>query len=80
MMYLIMVGRVEKKDIIETIKRYEHPFHLKDMATFFLPKLEPMGLVDDEVRILLEKKKAELSALETTIPEHTVPTDSVIKY
>ncbi|MEZ5339321.1 MAG: hypothetical protein R3F46_13810 [bacterium] len=78
MMYLILTGRVQKRDVLETIRRYEHFQHIGDMKFLFFPKLEKLGLVDDEVLAAYEVRWQELQMLRRELPRLTVRTSGML--
>ncbi|MCB1221041.1 MAG: hypothetical protein H7A35_00340 [Planctomycetales bacterium] len=78
MMYLILTKRVQKRDILETIRRYEHFQHIGDMKYLFFPKLEKLGMVDEDVVAAYNIRWQELQVLRKELPRLSVRTSGMI--
>jgi hypothetical protein len=78
MMYLILTGRVQKRDILETIRRYEHFQHIGDMKWLFMPKLEQLGILDEEIMVVYRQRWAELHMQQRILPKMAVRTKGIM--
>lgn len=77
MMYLILTGRVQKRDILETIRRYEHFQHIGDMKWLFMPKLEQLGILDEEIIAAYRQRHAALNLEKRTLPRSSERTKGI---
>lgn len=70
--YLLLEGRAQERDVIETFKIYRHPNQMARFLEFYWPRIMATGLDTPEVRAALAAKQQELSASGASWPQTPV--------
>jgi hypothetical protein len=78
LMYLLVDGRAARLDVEKVLRGYDHPLQLLDFRNVLLPRCEQAGLMDAGLYELLERREAELAALDGTYPRLTPRTERVV--
>jgi len=61
-MMLLLDGRAAKVDVLELIRRFEHPRHWELTQKLLWPRCVEAGLVDEQVNNALAERLASLSS------------------